>query len=143
MLKLCYLDVSGENGKFLFPNIDSQILSNKFLNYKSWTFFDSWSGSSEKISYLNFTNTNAGALIKTKDGIGFVSVFLSHLKKLGYTILDINGKPFNQFDRCVKVNYPMFKFGLRNYQSNCCLKWLRDGMGIIKAPTGSGKTIKR
>ena len=140
MLKLCYLDVSGEDGKFLFPNIDSVAL-NQILAYKSWDFFDSWSGSNEKISYLNFTNRSDGVLVETKDGIGFVSVLLNHLKKLGYTVFDVNGKPFNQFSDCIKVKYPMFKFGLRNYQSNCCLKWLRDGMGIIKAPTGSGKTI--
>ena len=141
MLKLCYLDVSGTNGKFLFPNINSQILSNKILNYKSWTFFDSWSGSSEKINYLTFTNTDKGALIETKDGIGFVSVLLNHLNKLGFTIMGMGGKPFNQYDGCVKVKYPMFKFQLRNYQLNSCIKWSRDRMGIIKAPTGSGKTI--
>ena len=140
MLKLCYLDVSGENGKFLFPNIDSQAL-NEILAYKSWDFFDSWSNSSTKIEYLTFTNTNTGVLVETKDGIGFVSVLLNHLKKLGFTILDMKGKPFNQYEKCIKVKYPMFKFGLRNYQSNCCLKWLRDRMGVIKAPTGSGKTI--
>lgn len=140
MLKLCYLDVSGKNGKFLFPNIDSTTL-NQILAFKSWDFFDSWSNSSEKINYLDFTNRSDGVLVETKDGVGFVSVLLNHLKKLGYTVLSVNGKPFNQFDNCVKVRYPMFKFGLRNYQSSCCLKWLRDGMGIIKAPTGSGKTI--
>ena len=141
MLKLCYLDVSGENGKFLFPNINSQILSNQILNYKSWTFFDSWAGSSTKINYLSFTNTNNGALIETKDGIGFVSVLLNHLNKLGFTILDMKGKPFNQYDGCIKIKFPMFKFQLRNYQLNSCMKWSRDKMGIIKAPTGSGKTF--
>ena len=141
MLKLCYLDVSGENGKFLFPNTNSQILSNQILNYKSWTFFDSWAGSSTKINYLSFTNTNNGALIETKDGIGFVSVLLNHLNKLGFTILDMKGKPFNQYDGCIKVKFPMFKFQLRNYQLNSCMKWSRDKMGIIKAPTGSGKTF--
>ena len=140
MLKLCYLDVSGENGKFLFPNIDSSAL-NEILTYKEWSFFDSWSGSSEKINYLSFTNTNNGVLVETKDGIGFVSVLLNHLNKLGFTILDMKGKPFNQYDGCIKVKYPMFKFQLRNYQLNSCIKWSRDRMGIIKAPTGSGKTI--
>ena len=140
MLKLCYLDVSGTNGKFLFPNIDSRAL-NEILTYKEWSFFDSWSGSSEKISYLTFINTDKGTLIETKDGIGFVSVLLNHLNKLGFTILDMRGKPFNQYDGCIKVKYPIFKFRPRNYQLNCCLKWQRDRMGIIKAPTGSGKTI--
>lgn len=140
MIKLCYLDVSGTNGKFLFPNIDSATL-NQILAYKSWNLLDSWLGSEEKISYLTFTNVRSGVLVETKDGIGFTSVLLNHLKKLGYTILDMKGKPFNQFNGCIKVKYPMFKFGLRNYQTNCCLKWLNDGMGIIKAPTGSGKTI--
>jgi len=140
LLKLCYLDVSGRNGKFLFPNIDSKTL-NEILSYKEWTFFDSWSDSSTKISYLTFTNTDKGVLVTTKDGVGFVSVLLNHLKKLGFTVLNMNGKPFNQYENCIKVKFPMFKFAMRNYQSNCCLKWLRDGMGIIKAPTGSGKTI--
>jgi len=140
MLKLCYLDVSGKNGKFLFPNIDSRTL-NDILAYKSWNLFDSWNGSSEKITYLNFTNTDRGVLVETKDGIGFVSVLLNHLKKLGFTVLDMNNKPFNQYDSCIKVKFPPFKFAIRNYQSSCCLKWLRDRMGIIKAPTGSGKTI--
>ena len=140
LLKLCYLDVSGINGKFLFPSINSSML-NEILVYKSWELFDSWSGSSEKINYLDFTNTRKGVLVETKDGIGFVSVLLNHLNKLGFTIKGIDGKPFNQYDKCIKVKFPMFKFNLRNYQLNSCLKWTRDRMGVIKAPTGSGKTI--
>ena len=140
MLKLCYLDVSGKNGKFLFPNIDSRTL-NQILTYKSWEFFDSWSNSSEKISYLEFTNTDRGVVVETKDGVGFVSVLLNHLKKLGFTILNMKGKPFNQYENCIKVKFPMFKFNMRGYALNCCLKWKRDKMGVIKSPTGSGKTI--
>lgn len=139
MLKLCYIDVSGENGKFLFPNINKSMF-NVILDYKSWVFFDSWSNNAnEKISYMHASDTINGVLVETKYGIGFVPVLVKHLEKLGFTLLE-NGKPFSMYSRCVKVKYPMFKITLRNYQLNCCLKWQRDNMGAVKSPTGSGKT---
>ena len=149
MLKLCYVDVSGKTGKFLFPNINKDMF-NDILNYKSWTlnnesgmsgcFFDSWSNNaSEKISYMNAVDTRNGVLVETKYGRGFIPVLVKHLEKLGFTLLE-NGKSFNMYSRCTIVKYPMFKIVLRNYQLNCCLKWQRDGIGAVKSPTGSGKT---
>jgi len=138
--KFCYVDVSGENGIFLFPNINKDTL-NEILKYKSWNF-STWNNSTtEIVSYLESYDTKQGTIVKVKDGLGFVPILIKHLNGLGYTILDNEGYNFNLLNGCHKVRFPQFRFKLRDYQINCALKWRRDRMGIIKSPTASGKTV--
>lgn len=140
MQNVCYVDMSGKNGKFLFPDISPKTLT-EILTYKSW-MFTSWDNTQKQlINYLDSRLVNNGTLITCKNGVGFVPVLIKHLTGLGFTVLDYNGRPFNPMKECIKVNFTSFKFQLRDYQYNASLKWQRDKLGVIKAPTGSGKSI--
>jgi len=140
MQKICFLDASGENGVFLFPDITKDILDD-ILRYKSWEFSTWDKSSSEMVNYLESYDVENGTIVRTKEGIGFVPILIKHLNGLGFRVLNNKGKYFDILSGCKQVRFPQFRFKLRDYQLNCVLKWKRDRMGIIKSPTASGKTI--
>lgn len=142
MINICYVDVDVNKNvaAFTFPNIDSSMIKH-ILTVKSWTF-TTWNNNSEMINYVQAKKDQNGfTVVETKYGIGFVPIFIKHLNGLGFILLNSDKTQFDLYEYCKEVNFPMLKYQLRDYQYSCSLKWDRDKLGVIKSPTGSGKTV--
>ncbi len=144
MIKICYVnvDMAKNSATFAFPNINSNMIKH-ILTVKSYVF-TTWNNSSEMINYLEVVDSNRTSgmtTIKSKYGIGFVPILCKHLNGLGFMLLNQNKTPFNLYENCQEVRFPILKYQLRNYQYDCSLKWDRDKLGVIKSPTGSGKSV--
>jgi len=141
-LKVCYvgIDRNESKGTFVFPDVNKD-MSMHILKHKSW-MFTTWNNNSEMIEYLEMKKDgNGNTVATTKYGVGFIPVLVKHLQGLGFLLLNNDGTPFDIYKDCSKVNYPMLRYQLRNYQYDCVLKWERDRLGVIKSSTGSGKTV--
>jgi len=142
MINICYVDVDVNRNvaAFTFPNIDSNMIKH-ILTVKSWTF-TTWNNNSEMINYVQAKKDQNGfTVVETKYGIGFVPIFIKHLNGLGFILLNSDKTQFDLYQYCKEVNFPILKYQLRDYQYSCSLKWDRDKLGVIKSPTGSGKTV--
>ena len=143
MLKICYVsvDIVKNIATFSFPNINNNMIKH-LLTVQSYTF-TTWNNTSEMVNYLEVVNNNNvnTTIIKVKDGVGFVPILVKHLNGLGFMLLNYDKTSFNLYKNCHEVKFPAIKFKLRNYQYDCILKWDRDKLGVIKSPTGSGKSV--
>ncbi|MFW6001773.1 MAG: DEAD/DEAH box helicase family protein, partial [archaeon] len=108
----------------------------------SWEF-STWNNpNTEMVNYVKTYKDEFGStVVETKDGYGFAPTLVKHLRGLGYILLKPNGAKFSLAENCKAVKIPAFRFKLRDYQMDCYLKWSRDKLGVIKSPTGSGKTV--
>ncbi|MFW6001730.1 MAG: DEAD/DEAH box helicase [archaeon] len=138
---VCYVEKKEDKFLFIFPEIDKDTLNN-ILKYKSWEF-STWNNpNTEMVNYVKTYKDEYGStVIETKDGLGFAPTLVKHLKGLGYILLKPNGSKFSLAENCKTIKIPHFKFKLRDYQMDCYLKWSRDKLGVVKSPTGSGKTV--
>lgn len=143
MHNTCYINfVKNDKGvnvaRFIFPDVDNDF-SSFAASFKSWNF--TTFNNEQMISYLKVLKSGNPTIIETIYGTGFVPIFVKHLSGLGFKVYNMDGTAYNMMADVKTVYYPSLKVQLRPYQRECFLKWERDRLGVIKAPTGSGKTI--
>jgi len=90
------------------------------------------------IRYINIIKKldKGNAIFRTS--LGFAPLLLRFLRSKGFQIREEDVEPF----RARNVVFPDLKISLYDFQNRIVDDWLRvGGVGVTKAPTGSGKTI--
>lgn len=105
----------------------------EIVNYKAWTY-KSYQRA-YNVRYVNIINKLEKGTTTLRTSIGFAPLLIRFLRMKGF---DASGEEF----RAREVTFPMMLLSLYDFQERMVADWLRaGGIGVIKAPTGSGKTI--
>lgn len=106
----------------------------KIIEYKSW-LFKSWKfGTERKYFTFPYINRNNNKILYSS--IGFAPILIRFLQGLGYLI---NGK---EMFRSKEIHLGNMLYKLYDFQEDAMNSWIDSGcLGVIKMPTGSGKTI--
>ncbi|MDD3474407.1 MAG: DEAD/DEAH box helicase [Candidatus Dojkabacteria bacterium] len=106
----------------------------QIIEYKSW-LFKSWKYGTER-KYFTFIYKNSPELKIVWSSVGFAPILIRHLQSLGWTV---NGK---ENFRSKEINIGNILFQPYDFQKDAINSWLSCGCcGIIKSPTGSGKSF--
>jgi len=108
----------------------------EIINYKSWVL--KTYQKNVTVRYINIIKKldKGNALVRTS--IGFGPLLLRFLRSKGFQIREEDVEAF----RARTVVFPDLKISLYDFQNRIVDDWLRvGGIGVTKAPTGSGKTV--
>lgn len=105
----------------------------EIVNYKAWTY-KSYQRA-YNVRYVNIVNKLEKGATTLRTSIGFAPLLIRFLRIKGF---DASGEEF----RAREATFPVMQLSLYDFQERMVADWLRaGGIGVIKAPTGSGKTI--
>lgn len=105
----------------------------EIVNYKAWTYKSYQKA--YNVRYVNIINKLEKGTAILRTSIGFAPLLIRFLRIKGF---DASGEEF----RSREVTFPGMQLSLYDFQERMVADWLRAGaIGVIKAPTGSGKTI--
>ncbi len=124
--KYCYFQLSGLN-TYEFLDI---------LNYKSWLY--KTYQKNVTVRYVNIIKKleRGNAILRTS--IGFGPLLLRLLRSMKFPIRDQDIEAY----RARNVVFPDLKINLYDFQDRMINDWWNvGGIGVVKSPTGSGKTI--
>lgn len=124
--KYCYFQLSGLN-TYEFLDI---------LNYKSWLY--KTYQKNVTVRYVNIIKKleRGNAILRTS--VGFGPLLLRLLRGMKFQIRDQDIEAF----RARNVVFPDLKINLYDFQDRMINDWWNvGGIGVVKSPTGSGKTI--
>ncbi len=134
-LKTCQMTV---NNKYCFFQL-SGLTTYEFLdilNYKSWLY--KTYQKNVTVRYVNIIKKleRGNAILRTS--IGFGPLLLRFLRSLKFQIRDQDIEAY----RARNVVFPDLKINLYDFQGRMINDWWNvGGIGVVKSPTGSGKTI--
>lgn len=124
--KYCYFSLTGVN-TYEFMDV---------VNYKSWVYKAFQKMVNIRYVYIVKKLEKGNTVVRTT--VGFAPILLRFLKIKGFQIRDEDIEVF----KARTVVFPDFKIKLYDFQERMVHDWLSTGgIGVIKSPTGSGKTI--
>lgn len=134
-IKRCHMTV---NGRYCFFQLSGLTIYDflEILNYKSWIY--KTYQKSVTVRYINVIKKleKGNAIVRTS--LGFGPLLLRFLRGKGFQIREEDVEPF----RARQVVFPDLKINLYDFQERMINNWLKvGGAGVVKSPTGSGKTI--
>jgi len=134
-IKRCQMTV---NSRYCFFQLTGLSIYDflEILNYKSWIL--KTYQKSVTVRYVNVIKKldKGNALIRTS--VGFGPLLLRFLRSKGFQIREEDVEAF----RARTVVFPDLKINLYDFQARMINDWLNaGGIGVVKSPTGSGKTI--
>ena len=113
-------------------NVDSSELVD-IINFKSWTH--SSYRKNYNVRYVNVIRSLKNKNYVVRTSIGFGPLLLRYLRSKGFIV---DSSVFNSSS----IFLPKFRLTLYDFQCKMVNDWLNaGGIGVIKSPTGSGKTI--
>lgn len=124
--KYCYFSLSGVN---TYEFLD-------LLNYKSWVYKTFQKMVNIRYVYIIKKLQNGNTIVRTS--VGFAPLLIRFLRMKGFHIRDEDIEVF----KARHIVFPDFKIKLYDFQQRMVRDWLAaGGIGVVKSPTGSGKTI--
>lgn len=134
-VKKCYMTLSGEYCYFNLGGV-STIDFMDILNYKSWVYKTFQKMVNIRYVYIIKKLEKGNTVVRTS--VGFAPILLRFLKLKGFQIREEDIEVF----KARIVIFPDFRINLYDFQERMVNDWLSTGgIGVIKSPTGSGKTI--
>ena len=124
--KYCYFQLTGLN---IYDFLE-------ILNYKSWIY--KTFQKSVSIRYVNVIKKLDKGNATFRTSVGFAPLLLRFLRSKWFKIREEDIEAF----RARNVVFPDLKINLYDFQNRMIKEWFDAGsIGVIKSPTGSGKTI--
>ncbi len=132
MQRVVDLQIVGDRCYYRLDCTDDEMMD--LINYRSWIHRTWTMGNVRK--YFVFLHTNRGMTKILWTSVGFSSMLVRYLQFLGYLI---NGKELLR-SREIRIGNMLYQ--PYDFQSQAIESWINNGhVGIVKSPTGSGKTI--
>ena len=133
MVKSCELKIIDDKCYYKLSGCSDDELHD-IINYKSWILRGFRGGKERKYFTYVYSNTYNEKIVYSS--IGFASLLIRYLNSLGYLI---KGK---ELFRSRKILIGKIYYGLWDFQKDAIKAWFNNnGSGVIKCPTGSGKSI--
>jgi len=148
-MKICKLNVIGGRCYYVLYDTNGFIDTYEIMKlseYKSWVnkitkekHYFVYPFNTNNLLYNQLINTLPSRNIPARvlwSYVGFAPIFVRYLQSIGYTVM---GK--EEFMSKPIILHNMY-YDLYEFQKNAIANWYKyGGYGVIKAPTGSGKTI--
>lgn len=134
-VKQCRMSLSDEYCYFSLTGVNTYDFMD-VVNYKSWVYKTFQKMVNIRYVYIIKKLEKGNTILRTS--VGFAPLLMRYLKIKGYQIRDEDIEAF----KARTVVFPDFKINLYDFQERMVGDWLSTGgIGVIKSPTGSGKTI--
>ncbi len=134
-VKQCNMMLKGEYCYFSLSGVNTLDFMD-ILNYKSWVYKTFQKMVNIRYIYIIKKLEKGNTIVRTS--VGFAPILLRYLKIKGFQIREEDIEVF----KARTIVFPDFKIKLYDFQERMINDWLAaGGIGVIKSPTGSGKTI--